>query len=268
MCCAGLISPPVITAVCRAYCLHLKLTLMKSLIPLLSLCLCLPAMAEDKPAPKSIEHLVSMTLALNPELQYYEAEILAAKAVHRVAGKPDNPQLSTDSGRMRVVNLSDSDPTHMTSIGVGYAVTLAQPIEWPGRLGLRKAIANGDVILAELGLARFRSFLAGRVRSLGWQGLAIQRHRETTNRHPRAAPRRRTQRPRLCPRQAFALRLQMDRQRARPGGMEIGDEADRAVVAGAEVELVAAARCGRCQATRSRRSMPAPAGWVLRDVVF
>ncbi len=135
--------------------------------------LCLPALAEDKSLPKSVEHLVSITLGLNPELKYYEAEILAAQAVHRAAGKPDNPELSATLGRMRVVNLSDTDPTHQTSIGVGYAVTLMQPIEWPGRLGLRKAIANGDVKLAELGLARFRSFLAGRVRTLGYS-LAMQ----------------------------------------------------------------------------------------------
>lgn len=144
---------------------------MKRIVVLLLLCL--PAHAEDKPVPKSIEHLVSMTLALNPELKYYEAEILAAQAAHRVAGKPDNPQLNTDFGRMRVVNLSDTDPSHTYNYGYGYAVTLAQPIEWPGRLGLRKAIANGDVKLAELGLARFRSFLAGRVRSLGY-ALAMQ----------------------------------------------------------------------------------------------
>ncbi len=138
-----------------------------------SLLLCVSASAADKPVPKSIEHLVSITLALNPELKYYEAEILAAQAAHRVAGKPDNPQLSTDFGRMRVVNLSDTDPSRIAAVGIGYAVTLTQPIEWPGRLGLRKAIANGDVKLAELGLARFRSFLAGRVRSLGY-ALAMQ----------------------------------------------------------------------------------------------
>jgi outer membrane protein, heavy metal efflux system len=44
-------------------------------------------------------------------------------------------------------------------------VALRQPVEWPGRLGLRKAIANRDIELAELGLRQFRAALAGKVRS-------------------------------------------------------------------------------------------------------
>lgn len=81
--------------------------------------------------------------------------------------------MNVDFGRMRVVNLSDTDPTHTASVSIGYAVTLAQPVEWPGRLGLRKAIANRDITLAELGLARFRSFLAGKVRAMAYS-LAMQ----------------------------------------------------------------------------------------------
>ncbi len=147
--------------------------LMKSHSFVLLLCFSLSATAADKPTPVSIETLVANTLAGNPELQYYEAEILAAKAGRREAGKLGNPELNVDFGRMRVVNGS-SDTNDLTrSIGVGYAVTLAQPIEWPGRLGLRKAIANRDITLAELGLARFRSFLASRVRALAY-ALAMQ----------------------------------------------------------------------------------------------
>ena len=146
---------------------------MKSHSFVLLLCFSLSATAADKPTPVSIETLVANTLAGNPELQYYEAEILAAKAGRREAGKLGNPELNVDFGRMRVVNGS-SDTNDLTrSIGVGYAVTLAQPIEWPGRLGLRKAIANRDITLAELGLARFRSFLASRVRALAY-ALAMQ----------------------------------------------------------------------------------------------
>lgn len=48
---------------------------------------------------------------------------------------------------------------------MAWSVALRQPIEWPGRLGLRKAIANRDIELAELGLAQFRATLAGKVRS-------------------------------------------------------------------------------------------------------
>lgn len=136
----------------------------------LLLALSLAAMAADKPSPVSIDQLVTATLAANPELKFYEAEIQAAKAGRRVAGKLPNPELSLDVGRMRVAG-SDA-----AAEGLAYAATLAQPIEWPGRLGLRKAIANGDITLAELGLARFRSYLMARVRVLGF-ALSMQQQK-------------------------------------------------------------------------------------------
>lgn len=136
-------------------------------ISLLLPCVCLSVDADDKPAAVTIDQLVATTLAANPELTFYEAEIQAAKAGRRVAGVLPNPELSLDVGRKRVSG------TDAANEGLAYAVTLAQPVEWPGRIGLRKAIANGDITLAELGLVRFRSFLAGRVRVLGY-ALAMQ----------------------------------------------------------------------------------------------
>jgi cobalt-zinc-cadmium efflux system outer membrane protein len=47
-------------------------------------------------------------------------------------------------------------------------------LEWPGRIGLRKAIANRDVELAELGLERFRTALSGKVRGLAYGLFAAQ----------------------------------------------------------------------------------------------
>jgi cobalt-zinc-cadmium efflux system outer membrane protein len=43
---------------------------------------------------------------------------------------------------------------------------VSQTFDWPGRLPLRKAIANHDIELAELGLARFKAALANRTRVL------------------------------------------------------------------------------------------------------
>jgi cobalt-zinc-cadmium efflux system outer membrane protein len=51
---------------------------------------------------------------------------------------------------------------------------MMQPFEWPGRLGLRKAIANRDIELAELGLERFRVALVSRVRSAGYGVFAAE----------------------------------------------------------------------------------------------
>jgi len=133
----------------------------------LLLCICLSAVAEDKPATISIPELVSQTLAANPEIRFYEAEIAAAKAGRATAGRLSNPELSLELGQKRVRG-GDA-----RAEGLAYSVALAQPIEWAGRLGLRKAIANRDIALAELGLERFRAFLAAKVKALGY-ALATQ----------------------------------------------------------------------------------------------
>jgi outer membrane protein, heavy metal efflux system len=125
------------------------------------------ARAEPAPVPVSIDGLVTQALAANPEMKFYKAEIAVAKAGRSTAGKLGNPELSLDLGHKRV--RSDTGRAE----GIAYSVALAQPIEWPGRLGLRKAIADRDIDLAELGLEQFRAFLAGRVKLLGYS-LATQ----------------------------------------------------------------------------------------------
>ena len=56
-----------------------------------------------------------------------------------------------------------------------------QPFEWPGRIGLRKAIANHYLELAELGLERFTVALAARVRTLAY-GLFVAQEIESAAR--------------------------------------------------------------------------------------
>ena len=123
--------------------------------------------AEPQPVPISIEGLVNQTLARNPEIRYYQAEIAVARAGRSTAGKLGNPELNLDLGRKRA---SGGDAR---AEGMAYSVALAQPIEWPGRLGLRKAIADRDIALAELGLERFEAYLAARVKVLAY-ALATQ----------------------------------------------------------------------------------------------
>lgn len=113
-----------------------------------------------QPGATPIAELISQTLAANPEIRFYEAEIAAAKATASVAGRQSNPELSLQTGPKRVSS------TEGRSNGLAFSAELAQPIEWPGRLGLRRAIANRDIALAELGLERFRFHLASRVRVL------------------------------------------------------------------------------------------------------
>ncbi len=90
-----------------------------------------------------------------------------------MAGKLTNPTLSLDLGQKQIRSAD------ARAEGVAYSVALAQPVEWPGRLGLRKAIADRDISLAELGLAQFRSFLAARVKFLGYS-LATQQDNAAT----------------------------------------------------------------------------------------
>lgn len=115
-------------------------------------------------APVRLETLVTEIVARHPELAFYEAEVAAAKAGVRTAGLRADPELSIDLGHKRV-RPGGGGPA---GDGAAWSVSVTQTFEWPGRLALRKAIANGEVGLAELGLARFRAALDARVRSLAY----------------------------------------------------------------------------------------------------
>src|SRR5213594_4239152 len=116
----------------------------------------------------TLEALVAEALEKNPELKFYEAEISAAKAGRKTAGQFGNPELSTSIGQKRISGGS------LAAEGVAWSVSVAQPFEWPGRIGLRKAIANRDIELAELGYQRFKFALVGRVRTLTFGLFAAQ----------------------------------------------------------------------------------------------
>ena len=53
-------------------------------------------------------------------------------------------------------------------------MSVRQTFEWPGRIPLRKAIANQQIQLAELGLAQFKAALAARTRSVAFGLFAAQ----------------------------------------------------------------------------------------------
>jgi len=116
----------------------------------------------------TLDALVTEALARNPELKFYEAEILAARAGRKTAGLLANPELSGNVGNKTVRGGG------LSAEGVAWSVSVVQPFEWPGRIGLRKAIANRDIELAELGYERFKVALAGRVRTLAYGLFAAQ----------------------------------------------------------------------------------------------
>ncbi len=118
-----------------------------------------------------LDALVAQALAENPELKFYEAEIDAAKGGRRAAGAWANPDVSGEVGRKRVRG-------DVSAEGTAWAVSVQQSFEWPGRVSLRKAIADRQVQFAEAGLGQFRAALAAQVRHKGYALFAAQR-RET-----------------------------------------------------------------------------------------
>lgn len=130
----------------------------------------------------TLDALVAEALEKNPELRFYEAEIAAAKGGRKTAGLWPNPEVSGSAGRR-----SARDPSGIKGEGLAWSASVVQPFEWPGRIGLRKAIANRDIELAELGYGRFKVALTARMRVLGYTLFAAQEKaaaaREVANRY-------------------------------------------------------------------------------------
>lgn len=124
----------------------------------------------DEGKPHGIEEFVAEAVARNPEVKFYEAEIAAAKGERKIAGAFPNPELNGDVGHKRARDTAGT----LAGEGVAWSVGLSQTFEWPGRLALRKAIANRQINLAELGLSQFKANLAARARTLAFASFAAQ----------------------------------------------------------------------------------------------
>lgn len=112
--------------------------------------------------------LAAEVVKFNPEVNYYRDEIGVAKGERRLAGAPANPEVSTTLGQKSVSSGG------LNAEGLAWSVSVQQPLEWPGRLSLRKAIANHQIQLAELGLARFQGLIGSRARLLAYQLFSAQ----------------------------------------------------------------------------------------------
>ena len=119
--------------------------------------------AEIVPAV-SLSTLVSEISAKNPERQFYQEEIAAAKAGVRLSSRLSDPELMFDVGQKRLRN----SVGEKIDDGAVWSISVTQTFEWPGRLALRKAIANRQVELAELGVAQFDHALAARAGTLAF----------------------------------------------------------------------------------------------------
>jgi len=119
---------------------------------------CASALAETPQA------LVKQAVERNPESGFFVAEIAAAKGALRTAGTVRNPELNSEAGYKN----SRESSGGVSGDGAIVALSFSQTLEYPGRIALRKAIANHDLALANLHLKQFRLTLAARVRSLAY----------------------------------------------------------------------------------------------------
>src|SRR5688572_9149391 len=135
------------------------------------------AQSADDRKPYAIEEFVAEVLERNPEVTFYEAEIAAAKGERKTAGAFPNPELNGDVGHKRAHDAAGT----LAGEGVAWSVGLSQTFEWPGRLGLRKAIANRQIAMAELGLEKFKASLAARARTVAFASYAAREKEMAAN---------------------------------------------------------------------------------------
>src|SRR5262249_51245769 len=114
------------------------------------------------PDRSMIDAIVTEAFARNPEIKAYEAEIAAARGARRAAGEWRNPEITADAGAKLVRDV----PGGPDSNGVLWTVSALQTFEYPGRVRLRKAIANRQIALAELGLEGFKAAFTAQVRGV------------------------------------------------------------------------------------------------------
>ncbi len=116
----------------------------------------------------TLDAVIAEVLEHNPEMNFYSVEIAAAQGEARAAAAWSNPEFSTTVGDKRVTGGG------LAAEGVAWSVSVRQTFEWPGRIPLRKAIANQQIQLAELGFAQFKAALAARTRSVAYGLFAAQ----------------------------------------------------------------------------------------------
>ncbi|WP_242095751.1 MULTISPECIES: TolC family protein [unclassified Sphingomonas] len=123
------------------------------------------AQAQTGPAI-SLDALAADVVANNPERRFYQKQIDTAGVARAAAGRLADPEVVVEFGERKI-----TDPVSGVRTGdaPAYAASVVQPIEFGGRIALRRAIAERQLDLARIGLAQFDATLAARARSLGYQ---------------------------------------------------------------------------------------------------
>jgi outer membrane protein, heavy metal efflux system len=97
------------------------------------------------------ESLAQHGLRENVELKRYQAEVQAARGSRMERSQWKNPEITLRGAEKRT---KDSAGT-LEAEGYLAEFSLSQSFEFPGKASLRRAIANSDVRIAELGLQQF-----------------------------------------------------------------------------------------------------------------
>lgn len=118
---------------------------------------------EDSSDTQTVEQLVERALAHNAELAVYEAAVAAAKGQRIQSARWKNPELSAEGGYRKIREMTGE---RNEETGFTFGISLVQTFEFPGKASLRKAIADRDIQVAELGLAQYCLSLSGKVRQL------------------------------------------------------------------------------------------------------
>ena len=135
---------------------------------LLSCAVCLSV--STAAGPRSIASLIEEAYQKNPNVHFYEQEIAAARGDRRIAGSWPNPDLSGQIGGKIYNSLGGK----YLGTGPVWTVSLTQTFEFPGRVTLRKAIADKQIVLARIGLEQFRLSLRNRIEMLCYRLLAAE----------------------------------------------------------------------------------------------
>ncbi len=123
----------------------------------------------------SLDRLVDDVVAGNAERQFYERELAAARVQRTAAGRLADPDLivefgeKTTTGASPVVGgVSGTGGGRTLGPGPAYQVSIVQPLEFNGRIALRRAIADRQIDLAVLGYQQYTATLAARARTLAY----------------------------------------------------------------------------------------------------
>ncbi len=119
----------------------------------------------------SVDSLVSQVLADHPVLLAAEAEVSAARGERRAAGQWKNPEVTVQQGEKRVADRATGE---LAGKGGAQLYSFSQTFEFPGKAGLRKAMADHDVRLAGLALDQLRLEIAAEARRLAVRWLTFE----------------------------------------------------------------------------------------------